>query len=1043
VKPLRLELRGFTAFRERAVLDFRNRTLFAITGPTGAGKSSLLDAMTWALYGQVPRVGNATKQLVTHGAKRMDVQLDFAARGEVYRVARSTAGQLGTRLEVRDGDDDSWRLLADRATGPEGVNAQIVRILGLDYGTFTKTIVLPQGEFQSFMRGDAQERRRILNGLLGLDTYIEAGKAARSRAGVAKAAREVLASQVERLTLATPEALAALDVQRTDLERRASEAEAQRARLATLRQLAETSTAAERERQRATEQETEATRALEAACAAVADAEQAHAQTVDRASVIEREITALAYDAKAHEQLRRVAESLERRRRAETELAEARTALDAARAVLDAAERVAAEAAASSEAAERAAEEARGRVDEALSALVAAAAAGRETSARLEASIAAAEQARAEAEARATGQEALAARIDALAERARTLAVERARVNAAIAEAETALTAATAQANAAAARLTDAEAAAEGVRLHLDAARREQAAAALRSGLEPGDPCPVCGEPIADVASLAAHAAPELDAAASAVREAERVLAEARKLRSAADSAVAARESARTSAAGESERVESAFAVLATDAQAAGLDASAVDEASLTLAVASTRAAATEARERASNHVAAIERDAKFVRAFEMLLSKVPEALPEPVTAGVSERRSSKAVPRAADPLEVGTALRAALDDHAAAESEARAASEAARTAAAESQRLADAGKHAAATVAQHETAVAGCEERLSALGPLESELTAEQVAAALAQAEATKARHDGLEAECRQAGQRVAVLAGQIEERRAVAGQAVERAEAASTGVAAAVAAENEARAAFAGAWRETLGAEYAPDIVVLDALRQHLDNDARAIERERGTVDAGIVAAKREAEQAAQFREEIAGHERTMRIAGSLEQELQADRFIAYIHREALDVLATDASARLQHLTSDRYRLTTDDAGDFAVIDQLNGDERRSVKTLSGGETFLASLALALALSERLPELAGSGGAVSLESLFLDEGFGSLDAAALDIAIEGLERLAGGRRMIGVISHVPEIAERLPDRVQVVKSPEGSRILGASPAGEDLPAD
>ena len=150
---------------------------------------------------------------------------------------------------------------------------------------------------------------------------------------------------------------------------------------------------------------------------------------------------------------------------------------------------------------------------------------------------------------------------------------------------------------------------------------------------------------------------------------------------------------------------------------------------------------------------------------------------------------------------------------------------------------------------------------------------------------------------------------------------------------------------------------------------------------------------------------------------------------------------MLAADASARLQHLTSDRYRLTTDEGGDFAVIDQLNGDERRSVKTLSGGETFLASLALALALSERLPELAGSGGAVSLESLFLDEGFGSLDAAALDIAIEGLERLAGGRRMIGVISHVPEIAERLPDRVQVLKSPEGSRILGASLRPEGAP--
>ncbi len=132
---------------------------------------------------------------------------------------------------------------------------------------------------------------------------------------------------------------------------------------------------------------------------------------------------------------------------------------------------------------------------------------------------------------------------------------------------------------------------------------------------------------------------------------------------------------------------------------------------------------------------------------------------------------------------------------------------------------------------------------------------------------------------------------------------------------------------------------------------------------------------------------------------------------------------MLAADAGERMLQLSRDRYRLESDN-NEFMVVDRLNGDERRSVRTLSGGETFLASLALALALSERLPELSGHGGALSLESLFLDEGFGSLDAESLDVAIEGLELLATGSRMIGVISHVPEVAERLPDRIEVVKA-------------------
>ncbi len=97
---------------------------------------------------------------------------------------------------------------------------------------------------------------------------------------------------------------------------------------------------------------------------------------------------------------------------------------------------------------------------------------------------------------------------------------------------------------------------------------------------------------------------------------------------------------------------------------------------------------------------------------------------------------------------------------------------------------------------------------------------------------------------------------------------------------------------------------------------------------------------------------------------------------------------------------------------------------DERALQAAIEGVE--------ALPLSEHLPQLAGTGGAVSLDSLLLDEGFGSLDAESLDLAVQGLETLTGGHRMIGVISHVPELAERIPDRIEVLRGAHSSSIAG-----------
>src|SRR5204862_6050321 len=107
-----------------------------------------------------------------------------------------------------------------------------------------------------------------------------------------------------------------------------------------------------------------------------------------------------------------------------------------------------------------------------------------------------------------------------------------------------------------------------------------------------------------------------------------------------------------------------------------------------------------------------------------------------------------------------------------------------------------------------------------------------------------------------------------------------------------------------------------------------------------------------------------------------------------------------------------------------DFAVVDHRNADEVRSVRTLSGGETFLASLALALALSERVAELAADG-AVRLEALFLDEGFGTLDADTLDVVASAIENLGAGGRMVGIVTHVRELAERVQLRFEVTKGP------------------
>jgi DNA repair protein SbcC/Rad50 len=193
-------------------------------------------------------------------------------------------------------------------------------------------------------------------------------------------------------------------------------------------------------------------------------------------------------------------------------------------------------------------------------------------------------------------------------------------------------------------------------------------------------------------------------------------------------------------------------------------------------------------------------------------------------------------------------------------------------------------------------------------------------------------------------------------------------------------------------------------------------------------------VAAAHARAEEAvARIEEQLATAERLrdeqrvateqQQVAEVLAGHLAANRFEKWLLDEALHQLVAGASRTLSDLSAGAYTLAVDGrSGGFGVVDHTNASQVRSARTLSGGETFLASLALALALADQVAGLA-VGGAARLESLFLDEGFGTLDPDALDVVASALDELGSRGRMVGIVSHVRELAERLPVRFEVRK--------------------
>jgi exonuclease SbcC len=190
------------------------------------------------------------------------------------------------------------------------------------------------------------------------------------------------------------------------------------------------------------------------------------------------------------------------------------------------------------------------------------------------------------------------------------------------------------------------------------------------------------------------------------------------------------------------------------------------------------------------------------------------------------------------------------------------------------------------------------------------------------------------------------------------------------------------------------------------------------------------------RRRQDAGKLAEELAGREVSARVWEQLRELIgsaDGNKFRSFAQSLTLDSLLAQANRHLEDLAR-RYRLERSPGSDLAlqVVDADMGDEVRSVYSLSGGESFLVSLALALGLAFLASHR------TSVESLFIDEGFGSLDPETLDTAIASLDALQALGRKVGVISHVPTMVERIGVQVRVELVGGGRSRVGTSPSQE-----
>ena len=1002
----RIRLTGIGPYADTQDVDFdalNSAGLFLLDGPTGAGKSTILAALCYALYGSVPG-GRSPESLVTTlrppGAVAPEVLVEFTVQGRRFEVLRSPrharpkkrgTGTTTTQASVslRERREGEWGAPLTRA---DEVGQQIADVLRLDAEQFMQVVMLPQGQFARFLTASSEERRRLLRRLFGtqrfdgVEEHLKA-ESARLESRVSADA-QIARSARDQLREAAREELG------EDWHAPAPYPEEDEELLALVVERAEAAhAAATAEQAEAEAAETAARRGLEQ-LRRTGQALQAAADWVQRESAHRATAEAAAADRAALEGHRRAEAVVTAAGRAEQARAAAAAAEEDARGARDRTEADTSAAgwltaALAEHADEQRAVRAALQAGSSAAESIAAAVRYRDRSAGLQAQQQAAAQRRAaivgerrtaEEEHTARAEEVAALRGEVEAGAARLGAQES--VEAELAAARGRLTAA----ETAAARAAEVEAAEQAhrkagaaeeraarKRLDLLRARYEQAASELAAQLEDGEPCPVCGA--VEHPRPAVPADGDEQVTEAAVQRAERAL----------DKAAAATAAAAAERSGAQARLQEARTA------AGGLDP---EQAS----------AAVEAAETATADLARAKRELAATRRRLTAAQTRQEAAAARLAALATEdgRLEEQSAQRTERIAELEEAVAAAAGG--AADLEAR------RDAVDAARPLLEALDEALTRRASTATLAAQADEALQA---------------ALAEKgfpDVAAARGARLEA-------------GQVAAREEAV-QAFDR-EASALAALAATALVQDGRAL-----REA--GTPAPDEERLSAAERRLEA-AEALARERGAAvgsRAALVAAVRR--QSAALREVldraadlIAEHERVAGllalVRGAGENRLRMP-LTSYVLAGRLEEVAAAATERLLRMTDDRYSLEyADEVGGRGtkglelVVRDHYVDEVRHPSSLSGGETFMASLSLALGLADTVQ--AESGG-IELDTLFVDEGFGSLDSQTLDVVMGVVDSLRSGGRTVGLVSHVERMRNDIPTRLAVTKDRRGSTL-------------
>ena len=1024
MRPLELTIEGLRSFRSAVTLDLRGRDQIAVVGDTGAGKSSIIEAITYALYGQ-PTFTGLNRELMNDTATTLRVALRFRVAGAEWEVVRAlrrrgsgAVGAQSARLRRFDADGE----LLEMVEQARPVNDRIEALIGLNRDAFLRTTVLPQGRFAQLLVADhPSDRSAILRQVWRTDELEAAGQAA------AEAHRDgaELRVRLEQAAAGYPDDPAAHLVQLREQEQQAGRAAA---------------AAAETERQAVAAHEALKAAAAERARVRTAarrlDTFDAHALAAQLAPLAAAGQELDGLEAAVRERQNDVARRLAEIPADDDGPAVAQVA--AALTTLPDLPRLA------------------GEVVTAANELQTRSAAGAESRAAVERTAAAAGRARAAVQGHDALRPPLEQALQAAQRRSARLAElhEAAAATARAAEAagaerarrEQARQAVAAQLQAAgdeAARQSQAAALAQE---HLEATRRSDSAALIASSLHPGDECPICRAALAP--DWQAPAAGDLRAAERAAEMAGAVAAKARDVQV----ALAARDEAVGDAVRQAEEGvrgarEDAAAARSTLAQAAAaLDSDAVPPIAVDDAVpppaaesllAPLEAAVTAAewalaqhaeRREALAQVAAAEERAAAVAEQAAASAERRRADAEQAAAASLERlrRALAAIPEPYRPPvqlpDTPQELRApppdAIEDRIAAARQREGVlaergrlrerlTAKVRELTAEQKTLAE--RRAAEVDAPLAAVVRDLRERRDRLARSAVELGQEPDVPDLhgaAGPEALAEWIDQLAAGARRLAQHAADLAARI-------GAEEERAKAALTQI----------------AERLATGAEDLPAVV-----RQAREAAESARYAARAAQEqAEAFAAK--ADHVAALRALLGEVEERERALSDLVAALKDGAFPKWLTLRRSRSLLVHASRTLEQISNGRFAFV-EPAGEldrWQVLDRDSG-QPRSPASLSGGEQFIASLALALGMVEMM---ARSGG--RLESLFLDEGFGSLDRSNLDAAIEALGMVAAGGRMVVLISHVQAVAEQVPNVAAVTRTAAGSRVEWLSAAQRD----